>query len=234
MAGEASKDVIKIEASEVEPISVQRCSSLVPETERIRYKECRRNHAASFGRYAFDGCGEFIGCNDDAFMCAACGCHRSFHRKEPPNNLNNAALPPPHQPMPPQKPLLAPLPLASHNGLTGETSLFPRDRNIDAGSETLSGAEVEEPKDTKKRAKRTRITMEQKTKMMRFADKLGWRPQKHDDAEVQQFCEEVGITKRVFVVWLNNNRRRKDSMRSEEQAWAHAVAENNNMSAAQN
>ncbi|KAE8657245.1 hypothetical protein F3Y22_tig00116996pilonHSYRG00273 [Hibiscus syriacus] len=26
-----------------------------------------------------------------------------------------------------------------------------------------------------------------------------------EEAEIQRFCEEVGITKRVFVVWLNNN-----------------------------
>ncbi|XVE94128.1 hypothetical protein REPUB_Repub01dG0254700 [Reevesia pubescens] len=207
MEGETSKDEV---AADVEPISVQRCCSLT-EQRICRYKECRRNHAVSFGRYAFDGCGEFICCNDDIFMCVACGCHRSFHRKYPPNNnYNNPTLPPPQ---PPQRPLLAPLPLASHNGLTGETSLFIRDRNnIDAGSEALSGAEIVEEKNTKKRAKRTKLTMEQKNKMMRFADKLGWRPQKHDDAEIQQFCEEAGITKRVFVVWLNNNRRRKDSM----------------------
>ncbi|XWS62443.1 hypothetical protein CRYUN_Cryun06bG0011200 [Craigia yunnanensis] len=209
MEGETNKDEFKVEAAaEVEPISVQRCCSLVPDqsTERIcMYKECRRNHAASFGRYAFDGCGEFICCNDDVFMCAACGCHRSFHRKDLPNNYNNAtALPPP------QRPLLAPLPLATHNGLTGETSFFIRDRNIDAASETLSEAEIEEEKNTKKRAKRTKLTMEQKNKMMRFADNLGWRLQRHDDTEIQQFCEEVGITKRVFAVWMNNNRRRKD------------------------
>ncbi|XWS55283.1 hypothetical protein CRYUN_Cryun10bG0162100 [Craigia yunnanensis] len=211
MEGETINNEIKIEAvAEVESISVQRCcSQLVPDQSSDQlicmYKECRRNHAACFGRYVFDGCGEFICGNDDTFMCAAFGCHRSFHRKDPPNNAT--ALPPP------QRPLLAPLLLASHNGLTGETSLFIRDRNsIDAGSETLSGAEVEEEKNKKKRAKRIKLTTEQKNKMMRFANKLGWRSQGHDDAEIQQFCGEVGITKRVFVIWLNNNRHRKDSM----------------------
>ena len=210
MEGETINNEIKIEAvAEVESISVKRCcSQLVPDQSSDQlicmYKECRRNHAASFGRYVFDGCGEFICYNDDAFMCAACGCHRSFHRKYPPNNAT--ALPPP------QRPLLAPLPLATHNGLTGETSFFIRDRNIDAASETLSGEEIEEEKNTKKMAKRTKLTMEQKNKMKRFANKLGWRSQRHDDAEIQQFCEEVGITKRVFVIWLNNNRHRKDSM----------------------
>ncbi|KAL5995497.1 hypothetical protein ACLOJK_025559 [Asimina triloba] len=42
------------------------------------YKECLRNHAASLGSYATDGCGEFT---PDGLQCAACGCHRNFHRK---------------------------------------------------------------------------------------------------------------------------------------------------------
>ncbi|KAE8712906.1 Detected protein of unknown function [Hibiscus syriacus] len=171
-----SNDVIKLEtASDVE---------LVPDqsTDRIsRYKECRRNHAASFGRYAIDGCREFICCKDDVFTCAACGCHRSFHRKDHPSYGS-------------APPFLAPLPLASHNGLTGETCLFSEaDRNIN------------------KRARRSKLTVDQKNKMMGFADKLGWRSQlREKDAEIQRFCEEVGITKRVFIVWLNNNRHRRD------------------------
>ncbi|XVE48610.1 hypothetical protein DITRI_Ditri01bG0015100 [Diplodiscus trichospermus] len=213
MEGETSNGEIKVEAvAEVEPISVQRCCVPLPDqtTERIcRYKECRHNYAASFGRYVFDGCGEFICCNEDVFTCAASGCHRSFHRKDPPNNA--ASLPPP-QSIVPHRPLLAPLPLASHKRLTGETSFSIRRRNIDVGSDILSGAETEGEKNKKKRAKRTHLTTEQKSKMMRFADKLGWRTQRHDDAEIQQFCEDVGITKRVFAVWLNNNRRRKDSI----------------------
>ncbi|KAE9600205.1 hypothetical protein Lal_00045552 [Lupinus albus] len=50
------------------------------------YRECLRNHAANLGSYATDGCGEFT--LDDmslggsgSLRCAACGCHRSFHRK---------------------------------------------------------------------------------------------------------------------------------------------------------
>ncbi|XP_058078163.1 zinc-finger homeodomain protein 1-like [Magnolia sinica] len=42
------------------------------------YRECLRNHAASLGSYATDGCGEFT---SDGLQCAACGCHRNFHRK---------------------------------------------------------------------------------------------------------------------------------------------------------
>ncbi|KAK7314697.1 hypothetical protein VNO77_33224 [Canavalia gladiata] len=46
------------------------------------YKECLRNHAASLGSYATDGCGEFtIDDGGGSLQCAACGCHRNFHRK---------------------------------------------------------------------------------------------------------------------------------------------------------
>ncbi|KAF3452371.1 hypothetical protein FNV43_RR02804 [Rhamnella rubrinervis] len=55
----------------------------------IKYKECVRNHAASMGGHAVDGCREFTAHDDDDdhhhhqdLLCAACGCHRNFHRKE--------------------------------------------------------------------------------------------------------------------------------------------------------
>ncbi|XVF45869.1 hypothetical protein PTKIN_Ptkin02bG0242100 [Pterospermum kingtungense] len=212
MEGETSKGAeIKaktVAAEAVEPISVHRCCSHEPDhdqsSERIsRYNECRHNHTASFGRYVFDGCGEFIRCKDDVYTCAACGCHRSFHRKGPPNIYNNVAVAPP----------LAPLPLAAHNGLTGETSLLIKDRNVEPASDTQIGVVVgEEKKTKKKRAKRTVLTTEHKNKLTEFAEKLGWKPQMHDGAEIQRFCEELGITKRVFTVWLNNHRRKKGPM----------------------
>ncbi|KAK4773351.1 hypothetical protein SAY87_028370 [Trapa incisa] len=50
------------------------------------YGECRKNHAASLGGYAVDGCREFMASGEegtsDALNCAACGCHRNFHRRE--------------------------------------------------------------------------------------------------------------------------------------------------------
>ncbi|KAF7059064.1 hypothetical protein CFC21_080212 [Triticum aestivum] len=51
----------------------------------VRYGECRRNHAASTGGYAVDGCREFIAEGEEgtfgALKCSACGCHRSFHHR---------------------------------------------------------------------------------------------------------------------------------------------------------
>ena len=52
----------------------------------VQYRECQRNHAASIGGHAVDGCREFMASGADgtaaALLCAACGCHRSFHRRE--------------------------------------------------------------------------------------------------------------------------------------------------------
>ena len=52
----------------------------------VHYKECQRNHAAGIGGYAVDGCREFMASSPEgtpgALLCAACGCHRSFHKRE--------------------------------------------------------------------------------------------------------------------------------------------------------
>ncbi|CBI19706.3 unnamed protein product, partial [Vitis vinifera] len=52
----------------------------------VRYRECLKNHAANIGGNVVDGCGEFMPDGEEgtleALMCAACNCHRNFHRKE--------------------------------------------------------------------------------------------------------------------------------------------------------
>uniref|UniRef100_A0A803N3F5 ZF-HD dimerization-type domain-containing protein n=1 Tax=Chenopodium quinoa TaxID=63459 RepID=A0A803N3F5_CHEQI len=56
------------------------------QTKSTNYRECQKNHAANIGGYAVDGCREFISSGGEstgrALVCAACGCHRNFHRKE--------------------------------------------------------------------------------------------------------------------------------------------------------
>ncbi|KAJ1283254.1 hypothetical protein BS78_03G114500 [Paspalum vaginatum] len=51
----------------------------------VHYRECQRNHAASIGGHSVDGCREFMASGAEgtpaALLCAACGCHRSFHRR---------------------------------------------------------------------------------------------------------------------------------------------------------
>ncbi|XP_043712661.1 zinc-finger homeodomain protein 2-like [Telopea speciosissima] len=52
----------------------------------VRYRECLKNHAANIGAHVVDGCGEFMPSGEEgtpeALKCAACECHRNFHRKE--------------------------------------------------------------------------------------------------------------------------------------------------------
>ncbi|KAK8481301.1 hypothetical protein V6N12_020156 [Hibiscus sabdariffa] len=42
--------------------------------------------------------------------------------------------------------------------------------------------------------------------MVEFAEKLGWRIQKQDEQELQQFCAQVGVKRQVFKVWMHNNK----------------------------
>ncbi|KAK7307529.1 hypothetical protein VNO77_40689 [Canavalia gladiata] len=69
------------------PIATSSNPSRTPtSTPSIRYKECLRNHAASMGSHVVDGCGEFMASGEEgtpeSLRCAACDCHRNFHRKE--------------------------------------------------------------------------------------------------------------------------------------------------------
>ncbi|KAG6404017.1 hypothetical protein SASPL_136252 [Salvia splendens] len=54
--------------------------------QTVRYGECQKNHAIDIGGYAVDGCREFMAGGGEgtaaALSCAACGCHRNFHRQE--------------------------------------------------------------------------------------------------------------------------------------------------------
>ncbi|CAN4108187.1 unnamed protein product [Withania somnifera] len=48
----------------------------------IKYGVCLKNHATKFGHFMVDGC-EFVKSGDDgtkeAYICANCGCIRSYH-----------------------------------------------------------------------------------------------------------------------------------------------------------
>lgn len=53
---------------------------------------------------------------------------------------------------------------------------------------------------------RTKFSQEQKEKMLNFAEKVGWKIQKQEESVVQQFCQEVGVKRRVIKVWMHNNK----------------------------
>ncbi|XP_009776697.1 zinc-finger homeodomain protein 6 [Nicotiana tabacum] len=161
------------------------------------YRECLRNHAASLGSYATDGCGEFtLDDNNNnntsprsaSLHCAACGCHRNFHRKV----MYGASY--------------------SNNS--------SRDREIvaaeltDYGGGRMSAALTaeESPRSGKKRF-RTKFTTDQKEKMLAFAEKLGWTLQRKDqENETERFCREVGVSRKVFKVWMHNHKNNTSSV----------------------
>ncbi|KAF9671242.1 hypothetical protein SADUNF_Sadunf12G0027100 [Salix dunnii] len=154
------------------------------------YKECQRNHAASLGSYATDGCGEFTldDTSPSTLQCAACGCHRNFHRKVSYSNRWDPIMHPP-----------------SSGTVVMETVDYAEgnsERNFRPPQMVVESSE----RSGKKRF-RTKFTAEQKEKMTEFAEKLGWKLQRRDeDDEVERFCNEIGVSRQVFKVWMHNHK----------------------------
>lgn len=191
----------------------------------IRYRECMKNHAVNIGGHAVDGCCEFLAAGEegtlDALKCAACNCHRNFHRKEidgggsegmyPHHQHHHHQFPPYYRAPPPAGYLhLAPqaqhrplaLPAASGGGVGGYSR---EDEDVSNPSSSGGGGGGSGSGGMKKRF-RTRFTQDQKEKMLGFAERLGWKIQKHDEAAVEQFCAETGVKRQVLKVWMHNNK----------------------------
>ncbi|XP_074574264.1 zinc-finger homeodomain protein 5-like [Curcuma longa] len=187
-----------------------------------KYKECLRNHAAAVGGHVVDGCGEFMPnggpSTPDALKCAACGCHRSFHRKDGDGSADDVH--PYHLRHAPPPLLLPPPPLRLHRALGGVfPASSPTSRLVPVSSsgwmasattessseERVVGGPGMEATAMRKRF-RTKFTAEQKEKMLAFADRIGWRFQRQDEALVEQFCSDAGIKRHVLKVWMHNNK----------------------------
>lgn len=189
----------------------------------LKYRECLKNHAANLGGHATDGCGEFMPSGEDgtleALRCAACDCHRNFHRREiegepscadchftrrDKKRLVSAFLPTPHAP-----PLA--LPAAPTNSLmprpSSSTHMIMALSTGRSESDDQDGALVSPSTSSAMRKRfRTKFTAEQKEKMLEFAEKVGWRMQKEEEQLVQDFCSEVGVRRHVLKVWMHNNK----------------------------
>lgn len=189
----------------------------------VRYRECLKNHAASMGGHVVDGCGEFMPNGEDgtaeALRCAACDCHRNFHRKEsdgeshqppPPTSYRTTLTPPAlaaaahHHSQGAGFSAAAPAMVSFGGGGTGEESssedlaMFQSSGGGHAGSQpSYSGS---------RKRFRTKFSQEQKDRMQEVAERLGWRIQKQDEQLVQQLCQETGIKRQVFKVWMHNNK----------------------------
>ncbi|CAD6263662.1 unnamed protein product [Miscanthus lutarioriparius] len=224
-----------------------------------KYKECMRNHAAAMGGQAFDGCGEYMASSPDSLKCAACGCHRSFHRRAaalaPPGSscappvffrpTPPLALPAPPTPQqqhfhhhhhhqaaaaalqalfPSSVPVLAPphLALPYHAVPNAAVAAPPPWLDTRAGSETpprtddfgigvgvgfVPGSVGGSGSGSFGRKRvRTKFTPEQKERMREFAEKQGWRIQRNDDGALDRFCDEIGVKRQVFKVWMHNHK----------------------------
>ncbi|KAF5725369.1 zinc-finger homeodomain protein 9-like [Tripterygium wilfordii] len=196
----------------------------------VIYKDCQKNHAATLGGHALDGCGEFMSSpsatptDPTSLKCAACGCHRNFHRRDPddpltplpPNTTTTIVYQPHHRHHPP--PPLQSVPQSGHRSPNSaspppiSSSYYPSAPHMLLA---LSGG-ISGPQDptnfnqsgspnTRKRF-RTKFTQTQKEKMCEFAERVGWKMQKRDEDLVHEFCNEIGIAKGVLKVWMHNNK----------------------------
>ncbi|CAO2828125.1 unnamed protein product [Amaranthus hypochondriacus] len=203
-----------------------------PNPKMIRFRECQRNHAAHLGNHVVDGCGEFMPSGEDgtrlALKCAACDCHRNFHRQVVENDTTTSMAATLLQIRPG-----APTPTTTNcyisfnkyhkhnNNLTPVHNSHPRapvmmafggggvaaeSSSDDLNAYRSGNLEFVEQYGVSKKRFRTKFSQEQKDKMMEYAEKLGWKMQKQNEVEVQRFCSEVGVKRQVFKVWMHNNK----------------------------
>ncbi|XP_047963265.1 zinc-finger homeodomain protein 9 [Salvia hispanica] len=201
----------------------------------VTYKECLKNHAAALGGHAVDGCGEFMPApaSDPALptslKCAACNCHRNFHRRDPEDPPSHA--PPPaavpaiefqphhrHHPPPPRSgsspnnsPSPPPIsssyyPSAPHMLLALSHGLAAPPSDVSHGLTSPISAGAGHLSSGSRKRYRTKFTQFQKEKMLEFAEKVDWKMQKRDEDATNTFCGEIGVDKGVFKVWMHNNK----------------------------
>ncbi|XP_028792902.1 LOW QUALITY PROTEIN: zinc-finger homeodomain protein 10-like [Neltuma alba] len=192
------------------------------------YKECLKNHAASLGGHALDGCGEFMAspsanpADPSSIRCAACGCHRNFHRREPEEPISTTHVieyqshhrhhPPPPLPfqVPNRSPCSAsPPPISSSYCPSAPHMLLALpSAGIQAPPESAAAPAnaLATPSPNARKRLRTKFTQDQKEKMYHFAERVGWKMPKRDKELVQEFCNDVGVNRGVLKVWMHNNK----------------------------
>lgn len=228
-------DLIVTTSTSTIPITPQQNTTAAPTTSAttiIYYRECLRNHAASMGSHVVDGCGEFMPSGEEgtpqSFICAACDCHRNFHRKhvQLPQQQQQQQQERQHQQQtqhvvnnghvqfntpssssqrfshPTTSGHVPPLMMTFGSGPAESSS---EDLNM-LGAQFSTQTQQHQQQQVSKKRIRTKFSQLQKDKMMEFAQKIGWKIQKHDEQEVQQFCSQVGIRRQVFKVWMHNNK----------------------------
>lgn len=210
----------------------------------VKYRECLKNHAASMGGNATDGCGEFMPSGEEgtieALTCSVCNCHRNFHRKEIDghhhnhstascdcyhhlnlphlnnrSNIGRKLILGHHLQYPTSATTLVSsrtaqphqMIMSSYNNIMASLP-SESDEQEDANHNGVgsTGVHMARPPHLLRKRFRTKFSQEQKDKMLHFAEKVGWKIQKQEEAVVQQFCQEVGVKRRVLKVWMHNNK----------------------------
>ncbi|XP_057768739.1 zinc-finger homeodomain protein 10-like [Salvia miltiorrhiza] len=193
----------------------------------VTYRECLKNHAASLGGHAVDGCGEFMPspasnpADPTSLKCAACGCHRNFHRREP-----EEPPPPPlpaleyrphhrHHPPPPPPPRLnsaspdnspSPPPISSSFYPSAPHMLLALSHGLSDGGALVNASSPPLMSSGSRKRYRTKFTQNQKEKMLEFAERVGWKMQRKDENLINEFCSEAGLERGVLKVWMHNNK----------------------------
>ncbi|XP_020104090.1 zinc-finger homeodomain protein 11-like [Ananas comosus] len=150
------------------------------------YRECLKNHAAKLGTYAADGCCEYISdeVQPGTLYCAACGCHRSFHRKG----------------------------VAEHHTSGSDTTAvatkYLQLRGQRATEEDLREGGSKRRTRTRftqeQKARMARFAGSIGWKMPRREG--GAKPPREEGDDVDRFCCEVGVTRKSFKVWMHNHK----------------------------
>ncbi|KFK43718.1 hypothetical protein AALP_AA1G163900 [Arabis alpina] len=159
------------------------------------YRECMRNHAAKLGSYAIDGCREYSQ-SLTGDLCAACGCHRSYHRRIDVKSSSQI----PH----------ARFPFTSLRRVKQLARLkwkpAEEEEEEDTGEETSTD---EKMLTTVKRRRKSKFTAEQREAMRDYAAKLGWtlKDKRAIREEIRVFCEGIGVSRYLFKTWVNNNKK---------------------------
>ncbi|CAN8293470.1 unnamed protein product [Cochlearia groenlandica] len=159
------------------------------------YRECMRNHAAKLGSYAIDGCREYSK-PATGDLCAACGCHRSYHRR-----VDVESFPQITQTRFPYSSLRRVKQLARlrWKAAAAEEEVTEDDEETSA----------EERMTVVQRRRKSKFTAEQKEAMREYAVKLGWtlKDKREIREEIRVFCDGIGVSRYHFKTWVNNNKK---------------------------
>ncbi|XP_015054791.1 zinc-finger homeodomain protein 4-like [Solanum pennellii] len=186
----------------------------------VKYLECRHNYAARSNGYVLDGCGEFCPTGAlktlESFICAACHCHRNFHRKvevELEDGVESPIISIDH----PSRgtPLVIiddppPQYTVKSRAQFCETS---KKNNIDEETKMKrDGGEIKVRKLKRKynasSSKRMRLNPYQRERIWIFANEImRWKWTKSNE-QVIPFCDEIGITPKFLKNWINNTKSR--------------------------